>query len=150
MIVTRPALLTHQSIETSTLMSGGRGRILAFSAQYANGGTYRELKPLAGDVDSKDIKTREPTNIPFVAPVQAHLRHEERRRKWRTKYLEKEKKRFLFAYFSFLTATFAKHILNHSDMRIRLVPSNICYTSWWAYMPYPTWPLIPRSQFLPI
>ena len=73
-------------------MSGGRGRILAFSAQYANGGTYRELKPLAGDVDSKDIKTREPTNIPFVAPVQAHLRHEERRRKWRTKYLEKEKK----------------------------------------------------------
>ena len=72
-IVTRPALLTHHSIETSTLMSGGRGRILAFSAQYANGGTYRELKPLAGDADAKDIKTRELTNIPFVAPVQAHL-----------------------------------------------------------------------------
>ena len=99
MIVTRPALLTHQSIETSTLMSGGRGRILAFSAQYANGGTYRELKPLAGDVHAKDIKTRELTNIPFVAPVQAHLRHEERRRKWRTKYFEKEKKKIFICIF---------------------------------------------------
>ena len=65
MIVTSPALLTHHSIETSTLMSGGGGRILAFSAQYANGGTYWELKPLAGDVHAKDIKTRELNQYSF-------------------------------------------------------------------------------------
>ena len=33
------APLTHQLIETSTLMSSGRGWILAITAQYANGGT---------------------------------------------------------------------------------------------------------------
>ena len=124
MIVTSPALLTHHSIETSTLMSGGRGRILAFSAQYANGGTYRELKPLAGDVHAKDIKTRELTNIPFVAPAQAHLGDEERRRKRRTKYLQKEKRIFFcIFYFSdgFFCQTYSEPF-GHEDS-----PSTIQY-----------------------